>query len=92
MDVKTHKKTTMTAIQEMIEIIKQKRNESEISNTLLRFVHYEAIRLLEKEKKQQEELAIGFAICLLKKSEKYDSYLKLIRDSKQLLEIYKKQL
>jgi hypothetical protein len=54
----------MTAIQEMIEIIKQKRYESEISNTLLRFVHDEAIRLLEKEKKQQDELAICiFKIC-----------------------------
>ena len=71
----------MTAIEEMIEIIKQKRNESEISNTLLRFVHDEAIRLLEKEKKQQDELAIGFA--------KWVTGLDL---SKKLLEIYKKTL
>ena len=42
----------MTALQELIEIIKQKRKESEISNTLLRFVHDEAIRLLETEKQQ----------------------------------------
>lgn len=38
-----------------------------------------------------DEFAIGFSIWLLKKSEKYDSYLKLIKDSKQLLEIYKKE-
>ena len=42
----------MTALNELIEIIKQKRNESDISNTLLRFVHDEAIRLLETEKQQ----------------------------------------
>jgi len=71
----------MTAIQEMIEIIKQKRNESEISNTLLRFVYDEAIRLLEKEKKQQDDLAIGFA--------KWVTGLDL---SKKLLEIYRKTL
>jgi len=81
----------MTAIQEMIEIIKQKRNESEISNTLLRFVHDEAIRLLEKEKKQQDELAIGFADWMICKVEKYTSYLYLIKDYKELLEIYKKE-
>jgi hypothetical protein len=82
----------MTAIQEMIEIIKQKRNESEISNTLLRFVHDEAIRLLEKEKKQQDELAIGFTDWMICKAEKYNSYLCLIKDYKELLEIYKKTL
>ena len=38
-----------TALNELIEIIKQKRKESEISNTLLRFVYDEAIRLLETE-------------------------------------------
>ena len=42
----------MTALNELIEIIKQKRKESEISNTLLRFVYDEAIRLLETEKQQ----------------------------------------
>ena len=41
-----------TALNELIEIIKQKRKESEISNTLLRFVHDEAIRLLETEKQK----------------------------------------
>lgn len=41
-----------TALNELIEIIKQKRKESEISNTLLRFVHDEVIRLLEIEKQQ----------------------------------------
>jgi hypothetical protein len=82
----------MTAIQEMIEIIKQKRNESEISNTLLRFAQFEAEKLLEKEKKQQDELAIGFADWMISKAEKYNSYLCLIKDYKELLEIYKKQL
>jgi hypothetical protein len=81
MDVKTHKKRTMTAIQEMIEIIKQKRKESEISNTLLRFAQIEAEKLLEKEKKQQDDFAIGFA--------KWVTGLDL---SKKLLEIYKKTL
>ena len=42
----------MTALQELIKIIKQKRKESEISNTLLRFVHDEAEKLLETEKQQ----------------------------------------
>ena len=42
----------MTALNELIEIFKQKRKESEISNTLLKFVHDEAIRLLETEKQQ----------------------------------------
>lgn len=46
---------------------------------------------VENNIKVADEYAIGFAIWLLKKSEKYDSYLKLIRDSKQLLEIYKKE-
>lgn len=71
----------MTAIQEMIEIIRKKRNESDISNTLLRFAQIEAEKLLEKEKKQQDELAIGFA--------KWVTGLDL---SKKLLEIYKKTL
>jgi hypothetical protein len=71
----------MTVIQEMIEIIKQKRYESEISNTLLRFAQIEAEKLLEKEKQQQDELAIGFA--------KWVTGLDL---SKKLLEIYKKKL
>jgi len=42
----------MTALQELIEIIKDKRKESEISNTLLRFCQVEAEKLLEKEKEQ----------------------------------------
>ena len=71
----------MTALNELIEIIKQKRYESEISNTLLRFAQIEAEKLLEKEKQQQDELAIGFA--------KWVTGLDL---SKKLLEIYKKTL
>jgi len=39
-----------------------------------------------------EEFAIGFAEWYLKVSEKYDSHLKLQNDSKQLLEIYKKEI
>jgi len=42
----------MTALQELIEIIKDKRKESDISNTLLRFCQVEAEKLLEKEKEQ----------------------------------------
>jgi hypothetical protein len=92
----------MTAIQEMIEIIKQKRNESEISNTLLRFAQFEAEKLLEKEKKQQDDLAIGFAEWC------DDNYFRIgttsfwaesLFDEKaiaykteELLEIYKKKL
>jgi hypothetical protein len=68
----------MTAIQEMIEIIKQKRNESEISNTLLKFVYDEAIRLLEKEKKQQIYNMTNGNKAIISKEE--------------LLEIYKKKL
>ena len=41
-----------TAMQELIEIIKDKRKESDISNTLLRFCQVEAEKLLEKEKQQ----------------------------------------
>ena len=70
-----------TALNELIEIIKQKRKESEISNTLLKFVHDEAEKLLETEKQQQDEFAIGFA--------KWVTGLDL---SKKLLEIYKKTL
>jgi len=38
-----------------------------------------------------DDFAIGFAEWYLKVSEKYDSHLKLQNDSKQLLEIYKKE-
>ena len=41
-----------TAMQELIEIIKDKRKESDISNTLLRFCQVEAEKLLELEKQQ----------------------------------------
>ena len=41
-----------TALNELIEIIKQKRKEADISNTLLRFVQIEAEKLLEIEKQQ----------------------------------------
>lgn len=81
----------MTAIQQLIEIIKQKRKESDISNTLLKFVHDEAEKLLETEKQQQEDFAIGFADWMISKAEKYNSYLCLIKDYKELLEIYKKE-
>jgi len=82
----------MTAIQEMIKIIKQKRNESEISNTLLRFVHDEAIRLLEKEKKQQDELAIVFSKYVLGQIYNMTKGDKAGISIEQLLEIYKKTL
>jgi hypothetical protein len=38
-----------------------------------------------------DDYAIGFAEWYFKKAEKYDSYLKLKKDSKELLEIYKKE-
>jgi hypothetical protein len=38
-----------------------------------------------------DEFAVGFAEWYFKKAEKYDSYLKLKKDSKELLEIYKKE-
>ena len=42
----------MTALQELIEIIKNKRKESDISNTLLRFCQVEAEKLLKREEEQ----------------------------------------
>ena len=50
----------MTPIEELIEIIKDKRKESDISNTLLRFCQTEAEKLLEREKKE----SISFGIWL----------------------------
>ena len=41
-----------TVLQQLIEIIKQKRKESEISNTLLKFVQFKAEMLLKTEKQQ----------------------------------------
>lgn len=46
-----------TVMQELIEIIKSKRKQSDISNTLLRFAQVEAEKLLEKE---QIQLAKAF--------------------------------
>ena len=57
----------------------------------LAFAKISSEELRDKSVEVVDEFAIEFAIWLLKKSEKYDSYLKLIRDSKQLLEIYKKE-
>ena len=48
----------MTAMQELIEIIKQKRKESDISNTMLRFAQVEAEKLLETENQQLKEMYI----------------------------------
>ena len=42
-------------MQELIEIIKEKRKESDISNTFLRFCQVEAEKLLEKEKQVIED-------------------------------------
>jgi hypothetical protein len=50
----------MTAIQQLIEIIKQKRKEAEISNTLLRFVQIEAEKLLEMEKEQMRSASCPY--------------------------------
>ena len=91
----------MTALQQLIEIIKQKRKESEISNTLLKFVHDEAIRLLETEKQKQDDFAIGFAewcennyfrmgrLSFWYESRDWDNHKKFT--TKELLEIYKKE-
>ena len=47
------KKTEMkTVLNQLIDIIIEKRKESDISNTLLRFVQLEAEKLLQQEKKQ----------------------------------------
>ena len=51
----------------------------------------EAIRFANECYEIAEEFAIGFAEWYLKKSEKYDSYLKLKNDTKELLEIYKNE-
>ena len=47
---------------------------------------------MEKEKQQQDNLAIGFADWMICKAEKYNSYLCLIKDYKELLEIYKNEI
>jgi hypothetical protein len=46
---------------------------------------------IEMEKKQQDELAIGFSDWMICKAEKYNSYLCLIKDYKELLKIYKNE-
>ncbi len=53
----------MTVLQELIEIIKDKRKESDISNTLLRFCQVEAEKLLKKE----QDIAINFVQYLREK-------------------------
>jgi hypothetical protein len=63
-----------TAMQELIEIIKDKRKESDISNTLLRFCQVEAEKLLEKEKKQ----IIDFAIWFNNNDNSYKSYEEIV--------------
>ena len=86
----------MTALNELIELIKQKRKESDISNTLLRFVQIEAEKLLETEKQQQEEFAIGFAEWIWGNCFNIFNDRFLYKDdeysTKELLEIYKKTL
>jgi len=47
-----------TAIEMLIDIIKEKRKESDISNTLLRFCQVEAEKLLPKEREQIENAVI----------------------------------
>ena len=38
-----------------------------------------------------DEFSIGFAEWYFKKAEKYNSHLKLVADTKKILEIYKKE-
>ena len=76
----------MTAVQQLIKIIKQKRKESEISNTLLKFVQFKAEMLLKIEKQQQDEFAIGFARWCMDNNQQV-----ILNDGKYLLEIYKKE-
>jgi hypothetical protein len=45
----------------------------------------------KRKAKIAEDFAIGFAEWYFKKAEKYNSHLKLVADTKQLLEIYKKE-
>ena len=59
----------MTALNELIEIIKQKRKESDISNTLLRFVQIEAEKLLETEKQQIKDAWNDGLYGILRKGE-----------------------
>lgn len=65
-----------TAMQELIEIIKDKRKESDISNTLLRFCQVEAEKLLEAEKQQIIEAhAVGrIKECSGNNTDGYDYY------------------
>lgn len=51
----------------------------------------ESGRFADKCEKIADDFAIGFSDWYLKVSEKYDSYLKLQNESKELLEIYKKE-
>lgn len=51
-----------TAIEMLIDIIKEKRKESDISNTLLRFCQVEAEKLLPKEREQIESAYANGAI------------------------------
>lgn len=91
----------MTAIHQLIEIIRKKRNESDISNTLLRFAQFEAEKLLEVEKQQKDDFAVGFAewcdnnyfrmgnTSFWAESMDWDNDNKFT--TKELLEIYKKE-
>jgi hypothetical protein len=56
-------------------------------NNTTKIVDVEAIQC----EKIADDYAIEFAEWYFKKAEKYDSYLKLKKDSKELLEIYKKE-
>jgi hypothetical protein len=55
--------------------------------------HYEGmVELVSIEhEKIADEFAIGFAEWYFKKAEKYNSHLKLVADTKKILEIYKKE-
>lgn len=64
------------------------KKESDISNTLLRFVQIEAEKLLETEKKQKDDFAVGFAEYCFKFDNLKNESTYLIE---QLLEIYKKK-
>jgi hypothetical protein len=77
----------MTAIQQLIKIIKQKRKQSDISNTMLRFAQVEAEKLLEVEKEQigytEQDLQYAF------EQGKLCSNICYRRDFKNVLEIIK---
>ena len=66
-------------------------NQSHDDSECLRIRFENIDKVIDSQEKIADEFAIDFAEWYFKKAEKYDSYLKLKKDSKELLEIYKKE-